>query len=297
MSAAVFLYEAFAAKRFGGNMAGVVFLEAEAPSDWMQGVASDLAAPTTGFVDLTSARTGDAHVRFFTPRQEIDACGHVTVAIASALTDEGIWQTDTAESHAVTASGGRFPLALAREHPGQAVQVTMRQRLVELAVQTEAQVSDVLGKVDSDPALPVVLAGTGLRHLLVPVRTAGDLAAISVDADAILRVSREHRVDTIGVYSVAEQGDSDRLAVRMRDLCAGIGYAEEPASGTTSGALALALHRLGRAEPSALVEVTMGAEIGRPSRLNVTLDVTGPIAEARVTGTALRVLKGTLAVE
>jgi predicted PhzF superfamily epimerase YddE/YHI9 len=71
--ASAFLYESFPAASFGGNIAGVVLLEHPASQSWMQGVAADLSAPTTGFVDLPSARQGCAEVRFFTPQQGFSA--------------------------------------------------------------------------------------------------------------------------------------------------------------------------------------------------------------------------------
>jgi PhzF family phenazine biosynthesis protein len=85
MAAPVFLLEVFGARAFGGNIAGVVLLlESRAPHEWMLAVAAELGAPTTGFVHVPSARRGIADVRLFTPRQEIRACGHVTVAVASS---------------------------------------------------------------------------------------------------------------------------------------------------------------------------------------------------------------------
>jgi trans-2,3-dihydro-3-hydroxyanthranilate isomerase len=82
----------------------------------------------------------------------------------------------------------------------------------------------------------------------------------------------------------------------MRDLCAGIGAVEEPASGTTSGALAFALADQGilTAERSE-VQVDMGVEMGRPSRLSVQVEFSGTRAtSARLWGTAERVLAGRL---
>ena len=119
-----FLYESFPAASFGGNIAGVVLLEHPASQSWMQGVAADLGAPTTGFVDLPSARQGCAEVRFFTPQQEIDACGHVTVAIATALAETGTWEPGKA---AVQAAGGSYELRLRQDDHG--VIVEMRQQL------------------------------------------------------------------------------------------------------------------------------------------------------------------------
>ena len=77
------LYAAFAAARFGGNIAGIVYDDLGLSSDEMLAIASDLGAPTTGFV---SPRTGSRiGVRFFSSRGEMAMCGHVTIAVFAAL--------------------------------------------------------------------------------------------------------------------------------------------------------------------------------------------------------------------
>src|SRR5215510_15010588 len=164
--ASAFLYESFPAASFGGNIAGVILLEHPASQSWMQGVAADLGAPTTGFVDLPSARQGCAKVRFFTPRQEIDACGHVTVAIATALAETGTWDPGKA---AVQAAGGSYDLLLRDDDEG--VMVEMRQQLQHFEVLDPApNLISILGPTANlDERYPVAMASTGLRHMLVPV--------------------------------------------------------------------------------------------------------------------------------
>jgi predicted PhzF superfamily epimerase YddE/YHI9 len=78
--------------------------------------------------------------------------------------------------------------------------------------------------------------------------------------------------------------------VRVRDLCAGIGALEEPASGTTSAALALYLARHGLLAGSELV-VEQGIEMGRSSRIDVDLEAPDI---ATVRGAARKRLSGTL---
>src|SRR5579872_2163161 len=81
----IYLYDAFASQIFGGNIAGVVPEATFMSSGEMQRIAAEIAAPTTGFV---SNPTRDAiQLRFFTPTQEIDMCGHVVVGVFSALFD------------------------------------------------------------------------------------------------------------------------------------------------------------------------------------------------------------------
>jgi predicted PhzF superfamily epimerase YddE/YHI9 len=78
----------------------------------------------------------------------------------------------------------------------------------------------------------------------------------------------------------------------MRDLCAAIGAVEEPASGTTSGALALALANVLTPQRPRLA-VTMGVEMGRPSLLFVHVDFDGSRPSvARLLGRSRLVLAG-----
>jgi trans-2,3-dihydro-3-hydroxyanthranilate isomerase len=290
----VFLYDAFPAAPFGGNVAGVVLVEPPTSSWWLQQVAAELAAPTTGFVDLPSARTGEATVRFFTPLQEIDACGHVTVALATCLVDVGLWPVSGVSEPAVTAPGGRWPLQLHRRD--RELLVEMRQRLIAPPVEPgDLDLAPLLGPVRPSERIPVLLAGTGLRHLLVPVQTTRDLSALPLDARGIVAVSAQAGVDTVGVFTVTAAGDT-AVRARMRDLCAGIGAVEEPASGTTSATLAFCLAYMGMLRPGCEeLTVEMGVEMGRPSRLLVRMDFEErQPSMARLLGSARRVLAGRL---
>jgi PhzF family phenazine biosynthesis protein len=287
----VFLLDSFPARTFGGNVAGVVLLEHDAPEWWMQAVAAELGAPTTGFVDLSSARAGKAQVRFFTPRQEIDACGHVTVAVATVLKEQGVWADGPA---AVSAAGGLYPLVLETDDSG--VRVEMQQQLQHLERKPVLpDLLPLLGPARPATELTPVLAGTGLRHLLIPVLAVEDLAALPLRAEHIADVSDRLKVDTIGVYAVAGIGERT-VQVRMRDLCAGIGATEESASGTTTGTLAFALADAGvltTRRPG--LDMLMGVEMGRPGHLTVEVDFEEDRAAlARLYGYSSRVLSGTI---
>jgi len=269
-----FVYDAFPAAAVGGNPAGVVLLERPAPGERMQQVAADLDAPTTGFVDLPSARAGAAAVRFFTPRQEIDACGHVTVAIATCLEEVGVWRAGGTADPAVVAAGGRFPVRLHRRDGR--ILVEMRHRLATgVTSPTGLDPKPVVGQARLSNLLPMMRAGTGLRHLCIPVAAVEDLPRLPLKPAGIVALSEQARVDTIGVFAVAGT-DHATLQVRMRDLCARIGAVEEPASGTTCATLAFCLADRGWLDPTRpQLEIVMGVEMGRPSRLLVRLHFDG----------------------
>lgn len=78
-----FWIDAFTAKVFAGNPAGVMPLEAWLPDDLMQQLARENSLAETAFF----VRTGENryHLRWFSPAMEIDLCGHATLASAQVL--------------------------------------------------------------------------------------------------------------------------------------------------------------------------------------------------------------------
>lgn len=80
--------DAFAARAFLGNPACVVEpFEAWPDDGWMQALAAENNQAETAFL----RRTGDAarfDLRWFTPGQEVDLCGHATLAAAHVLAAE-----------------------------------------------------------------------------------------------------------------------------------------------------------------------------------------------------------------
>ncbi len=87
MSIPIYLVDAFTARPFAGNPAGVCPLEGDREVDWMQLVALELNQAETAFVRRRP--DGDWDLRWFTPTIEVDLCGHATLASAHVLWTTG----------------------------------------------------------------------------------------------------------------------------------------------------------------------------------------------------------------
>lgn len=85
MGQKITVVDAFTEKPFAGNPAAVCILPRSCPEDWMRNVAREMNLSETAF--LTPAREGWA-LRWFTPRMEVELCGHATLASAHVLWDE-----------------------------------------------------------------------------------------------------------------------------------------------------------------------------------------------------------------
>jgi PhzF family phenazine biosynthesis protein len=78
--------DAFTARPFGGNPAAVCPLEQWLPDDVLQAIAAENNVSETAF--FVRRPDGDFDLRWFTPRTEVDLCGHATLASAWVLTRE-----------------------------------------------------------------------------------------------------------------------------------------------------------------------------------------------------------------
>jgi PhzF family phenazine biosynthesis protein len=86
MSIPLFHVDAFTDKPFGGNPAAVCILPDQRPDAWMQQVAAEMNLSETAFVE----KQGNGfRLRWFTPKVEVDLCGHATLASAHVLWEEG----------------------------------------------------------------------------------------------------------------------------------------------------------------------------------------------------------------
>ncbi len=297
----IMFYDAFTTERFCGNIAGVVpDSEGLTPAE-MQAIASELGAPTTGFAG--PVRNGRMSLAFYTPTMEIDMCGHVVVGVLSALHDLGrlgdLGRLDEGPANldiTVATKAGDLDCSIVAD--GDRDTVLLRQNLPlfkSLDVET-AQVADILGieEADIDASLPIEMASTALRHMVVPVRNIETLERLRPDFEALAALNHRHGIETTPVFAFTPLGSG--VYLQSRDLCPAIGNNEEAASGTTNGALACYLHRHKRLPgdgDSVEYRAAQGIEMGRPSKILCKLLFRdGEVSEVWVGGAATQSLSG-----
>lgn len=117
----VLLVDAFSARPFGGNPAGVMILDAALPEPLMQAVAAEMAQAETAFAVRGE---GAWELRWFTPTREAAFCGHATLAAAHALAEEhgatgeiAFRTREVGVLRVTVEGGGRYTLDLPRFDP------------------------------------------------------------------------------------------------------------------------------------------------------------------------------------
>ncbi|MFC5133814.1 MULTISPECIES: PhzF family phenazine biosynthesis protein [Haloferacaceae] len=227
------LVDAFTDDPLAGNVAGVVPDAAGLSDDRMGRIASELGASETAF--LTPA-DGDAdrRIRYFTPTDEVDLCGHATVASYAALFADGA--IDAGE-HVLRTNVGDLTVTVTESG-----RVWMRQE--SPTVGTVEVDADRLGSaLGIDPAalrdvgadLPVAVASTGLPFLVVPVNFLERLGEADPDMRAVEGLSAEF--DVAGVYAFTFDALGADSTLHGRAFAPAVGVPEDPVTGTASGAV------------------------------------------------------------
>ncbi len=101
MSIPIYQVDAFTHQLFAGNPAGVCILPEARDASWMQQVAAEMNLSETAFL-VPNEQGYD--LRWFTPKVEVDLCGHATLASAHVLWESGRLALDQ-KGRFVTRSG------------------------------------------------------------------------------------------------------------------------------------------------------------------------------------------------
>ena len=86
MTIPLFHVDAFADRPFAGNPAAVCLLPSWKGDRWLQAVAREMNLSETAFL---VKRHDHFDLRWFTPKSEVDLCGHATLASAHVLWQQG----------------------------------------------------------------------------------------------------------------------------------------------------------------------------------------------------------------
>lgn len=91
MRVPLYQLDVFADRLFAGNPAAVCPLQDWLPDALMQQIAAENNLSETAFFVAEDGAEADFLLRWFTPTQEIELCGHATLASAQVLFDELGW--------------------------------------------------------------------------------------------------------------------------------------------------------------------------------------------------------------
>ena len=273
-----YIVDAFTDQPFGGNPAGVVLLENDAfpNEELMLQIAGELRYSETAFVRRHSAT--EYTVRYFTPRAEVELCGHATIATFSLLHR---MQLAKGECLCHTIAGDL------RIEVGEKVLMQMASPRIVKTIADTAPIYQALGLADYRPQLPVQVAYAGLADIMIPVVDVATLNALQPDMEAVAELTAKHDAVSFHVFAFSENG----FTAHVRDFAPLYGVPEESATGTANAALThyLAINKVIPSQGD--FTFLQGEAMQRPSVVATRLSADGTVC---VGGTAYVLASGEL---
>jgi trans-2,3-dihydro-3-hydroxyanthranilate isomerase len=257
-----------------GNQVAVFLDAAGLDEAQMQRTAREMNLSETVFV--LSRAGADAELRIFTPATEMPFAGHPILGTAFVLGSE--IDEDVVR---LRVPAGNVPVTLTREGD-RIVFGEMEQPIPTWQPFTgERELFAALGVEGSE--LPLEAYDNGPTHLCVALRDEDAVARLQPDMGALA---------ALGALNVScFAGAGRRFKTRM--FAPGLGVAEDPATGSAAGPLALHLARHGRIRFGEGIEIRQGVEIQRPSVLHARVDGSPEqIERVAVGGAAVVVARG-----
>ncbi|AUV74111.1 phenazine biosynthesis protein PhzF (plasmid) [Lactiplantibacillus plantarum subsp. plantarum] len=222
MNVSVYIASAFSKNGAGGNKAGVVFMNQPLQVSQKKEIARQLGYAETAFI--SQSKVADFRLEYFTPKEEVDLCGHATIATFSIL--RYLKNLSKEQYHIETNSG---ILVINIKDSVIFMQQNKPTFYEELLPGELAECFDV----DSiDREYPIQIVSTGLKDILIPIKSKQALHELQPNFDKIKDISEKHDVIGMHLYTIQEKRIVCRNYAPLYDID------EESATGTSSCAVA-----------------------------------------------------------
>ena len=235
------LVDVFTERPLEGNPLCVVL--DPCPPELMPRIAREANLSETTF----PVQTGESayRMRIFTPAAELPFAGHPSLGTAWLL-GPGRWTQTTAGATVIVEADERG--------------ATMTQPRPEFARLEEGAV-EVLSALGLPSAEAIVRSTAGgTTHLLVA--TSEPIDQLDPDPGRVAQASR-----SCGAHTLVPFRSVDESTLHARVFASAVGVTEDPGSGSAAGPIGLLASQVWGTHADATI--TMGAEIGRPCRLEV----------------------------
>ncbi|HEX6882440.1 MAG TPA: PhzF family phenazine biosynthesis protein [Planctomycetota bacterium] len=252
----------------GGNPAGVWIGDALPAPQEMQRIAAEVGYSETAFLAPTRgfART----VRYYSPEQEIEFCGHATIASGVVL-----GETEGAGTYRFAIKPGEIPVRVQqRDGRWEAALTSVAPRHEPAPAKLVAGALAALGwnAADLDPAIPPARAFAGVWHLVLAVRGLERLVKLAYDYE---RLKALMHADGLTTLQLIWRERMDLFHSRNPFPVGGV--VEDPATGAAAAALGGYLRDAGLSAAPATIVIRQGEAMGRPSRITVEIPAAGGI--------------------
>ncbi len=254
----IFTCNSFALTNRGGNPAGVVIDAPKLTDEEYIAIAKKVGFSETAFI--FPSKHADYKIRFFTPVQEVDLCGHATIASFFTL-----YQQDKINIGYYKMETKAGILSIKINSDGKVFMTQPLPQYYDKINKTKIARSLNISEKKLDNHLPIQIVSTGLKDVIVPVKSRDILDQIHPNFQLITSISDQYKA--VGYHLFA----FDHETIYCRNFAPLLKIEEESATGTASGALAGYLYYYDKLPNPHHISFKQGFSMNRESQIDVRL--------------------------
>ncbi|MBZ6002757.1 PhzF family phenazine biosynthesis protein [Leuconostoc gelidum subsp. aenigmaticum] len=267
----VYVASAFSKDNAGGNKAGLVFDRPDLSAVRKIALAKKLGYAETAFI--TSSSVADFRLEYFTPTEEVPLCGHATIGTFAIL---NLLNKLSKNNYTIETKSG--VLSIKVDSDGM---VFMAQNTPTFFNELSLDLfNDCLDTSSINDKLPIQIVSTGLRDIMVPIKSTKHLQQLDPNFSVMTELSKEQNV--IGVHAFALEEGKDNITAICRNFAPLYDIDEESATGTSNCALACYLFKYVEKKSQYIFE--QGYNLNSPSRIVVNLKTHDDMIDAVFVG-------------
>ncbi|RRD21451.1 PhzF family phenazine biosynthesis protein [Fusobacterium canifelinum] len=228
----IFVCDAFSSEIFKGNQAGVVILDKKEdyPSEiFMKNIAAELKHSETAFVKRIDNKK--FKIRYFTPIEEVELCGHATISVFSVLRELKLISSG---KYIAETLAGNLEIGVDKDF----IWMDMASPKIEYTFNLD-EIKEIYSAFNlnidqaSKNLIPKIV-NTGLSDIIIPIENKETLDSFVMNKEKVIELSKKYKVVGAHLFTLDK---NKKVTTFCRNIAPLVGIDEECATGTSNGAL------------------------------------------------------------
>ena len=228
----IFVCDAFSSEVFKGNQAGVLILDEKEnypDENFMKNIATELKHSETAFVKKIDNKI--FKIRYFTPTDEVELCGHATISVFSTLRTLKIIAPG---KYIAETLAGNLEIIVDKDF----IWMDMSLPKVEYIFNSD-EIKEIYSAFNLDlnqapKNLVPKIVNTGLSDIIIPIENKEVLDNFIMNKEKVIELSKKYKVVGTHLFTLDM---NKKFTAFCRNIAPLVGIDEECATGTSNGAL------------------------------------------------------------
>ena len=258
----IFICDAFSSEIFKGNQAGVVILERneEYPAEiLMRNISAELKHSETAFVKKIDDK--NFKIRYFTPTEEVELCGHATISVFSVLRELKLISND---KYIAQTLAGNLEIIVDKDFIYMDMASPKIEYIFNLNEIKEIYSAFNLNTTQAPKNLVPKIVNTGLSDIIIPIKNKNILDSFIMNKEKVIELSKKYKVVGAHLFTLDK---NKKVTAFCRNIAPLVGIDEECATGTSNGALTHYLEDYGIISTKDINTFIQGESMGRTSTI------------------------------